>query len=183
MGFEWGRDGSRRAKRLERQFAFKFLPHNVFEEEVLSEGDPESIERGRHFRDKIEVSYLVASSVRWLGREVGRGLFAEEDIEKGAYVGEYTGIVRRNDIRRYLEPLNNYCFKYPVDRFVIDATQGHLTRFINHSANPNLTPVYAFLEGHYHLIFIANQYISKGTQLTYDYGQNYWHLRGKPVFI
>jgi len=59
--------------------------------------------------------------------------------------------VRENN-RRYFEPLNNYCYEYPVPdsigrSFVIDATQGNLTRFINHSYEPNLKPKYAFLKG------------------------------------
>ncbi len=140
---------------------------------------------GKLFQHKIDASYLPKASVRFLGENIGHGLFTEEDIPEGAYVGEYTGIVRRDDMRRYFEPLNNYCFKYPVldslgRDHVIDATQGHLTRFINHSPNPNLKPVYALYNGFYHLIFLANQPIKKGSQLTYDYGQNYWCVRKAP---
>jgi uncharacterized protein len=65
--------------------------------------------------------------------------------------------------------------------FVIDATQGNLTRFINHSFTPNLRPVHVYYAGFYHLIFLAMQRIEKGTQLSYSYGKNYWYLRGKPA--
>lgn len=176
---------------------FTFLAQIAFESEeakadIQARGllvlDETASAFGDRFRDQIECSYLPKVSVLDLGDKIGHGLFTEEDIEDGAYVGEYTGIVRRDDIRKYLEPINNYCFKYPVlDRMgkdhVIDATQGHLTRFINHSANPNLKPVYALIDGFYHLIFLAGRPIFKGSQLTYDYGLNYWCVRNKPQTI
>jgi uncharacterized protein len=139
---------------------------------------------GKKFKQQIESSYIPPVSVRWINDDVGYGLFAEENIKKGSYVGEYTGVVRRND-RRYFEPLNNYCYEYPVDdevgrSFVIDATNGCLTRFINHSFAPNLQPLYAFYDDFYHLIFLAMKPIRKGTQLSYDYGRSYWYMRDPP---
>ncbi len=144
----------------------------------------EAQELGNRFKDKIKSAYIPAVSVRWIDDDVESGLFAEEDIPEGAYVGEYTGVVRRND-RRYFEPLNNYCYEYPVPdeigrSFVVDATHGNLTRFINHSNNPNLKPIHVFSEGYYHLIFLALKPIAKGTQLFYDYGVNYWYCREPP---
>lgn len=130
-----------------------------------------------------------ALQFRYLHRndDVGYGLYAEQAIEKDSYLGEYTGIVRKND-RRYLEPLNNYCYEYPIQdeigrNYVIDATSGNATRFINHSSSPNLKPVYAFIDGFYHLIFLALDRIERGTQLSYDYGTNYWYLRNPPLSI
>ena len=140
---------------------------------------------GKKFSEQIESGYLPKVSVRWIHDQVGYGLFAEENLAKGAYAGEYTGIVRENN-RRYFEPLNNYCYEYPVPddigrSFVIDATQGNLTRFINHSFTPNLQPIHVFYDGFYHLIFLTLQKIKKGQQLSYNYGQSYWYVRGSPV--
>jgi SET domain-containing protein len=181
---------------LEEKIPFKYLSSLMFEDqaEVLARGQDkhqnnqvslESQKLGKKFIEKIEAAYIPLVSVRWISDQVGYGLFAEEEITLGSYVGEYTGIVRRND-RRYFEPLNNYCYEYPVDdeigrSFVIDATQGNLTRFINHSSHPNLKPIHVFYGGYYHLIFIALQQIKKGEQLSYDYGENYWYLRSSPV--
>jgi SET domain-containing protein len=66
---------------------------------------------------------------------------------------------------------------------VIDATAGCLTRFINHSSNPNLTPIHAYWEGFYHLIFLSLRAIHPGEQLTFDYGETYWYIREKPVTL
>jgi len=144
----------------------------------------ESLELGEKFARQIQAGELPVVSVRFVNDQVGYGLFAEEEIVEGFFVGEYTGLVRENN-RRYFEPLNHYCYEYPVTdamgrSFVIDATQGNLTRFINHSFKPNLKPRYAFLDGFYHCIFIAQRTIAKGTQLTYDYGQSYWYVRSPP---
>ena len=117
-------------------------------------------------------------------------MFVDESVTvftplKGQFLGEYTGIVRKND-RRYVEPLNNYCYEYPVPdsigrSHVIDATQGNFARFINHSSKPNLKPEYAFFDGFFHLIFITNRAIKLGEPLSYNYGSTYWYLRGLPV--
>jgi len=184
---------------LETRIPFKFLPFITFESledqaDILARGQakhqnrqvsPESQKLGKKFIEKIEAAYIPQVSVRWISEQVGYGLFAEEEIAQGSYVGEYTGIVRRND-RRYFESMNNYCYEYPVDdeigrSFVIDATQGNLTRFINHSSRPNLKPIHVFYGGYYHLIFVALRPIQKGEQLCFDYGENYWYLRGAPV--
>lgn len=183
---------------LEAHLKFKFLPHIAFEtpedreevrrrglDQLQNNGIPEAAQSfGAQFREEIQASFIPKVSVRWLNENAGYGLFAEETLEAGSYVGEYTGIVRRND-RRYTEPLNNYCYEYPVPdeigrSFVVDATSGHLTRFINHSSTPNLKPTYAFYDGFYHLIFLAIHQIEKGSQLFYDYGAHYWYIREQP---
>ncbi|HEX2579429.1 MAG TPA: SET domain-containing protein-lysine N-methyltransferase [Rhabdochlamydiaceae bacterium] len=180
---------------LEKRIPFKYIPQLVFEDQsdVVARGKakdqnnlitPQALELGRKYINKITSAYIPKVSVRWISGKVGYGLFAEEPIAAGSYVGEYTGIVRKND-RRYFEPLNNYCYEYPVDdeigrSLVIDATQGNLTRFINHRSNPNLQPVHVFYDGYYHLIFIALRSIELGEELSYDYGESYWYLRDKP---
>ena len=139
---------------------------------------------GKKYASLIEKSYIPKVSVRWIHEEIGHGLFAEEVITKGDYVGEYTGCIRRND-RRYFEPQNNYCYEYPIEDdigrpFVIDAINGCLTKYINHSPQPNLQPLYAFYDDLYHLIFIAKKTIPIGEQLSFDYGKSYWYIRDPP---
>lgn len=183
---------------LQSLLNFQYAPHNTFEsveaqEELKHRGiakfhnqgvSQEAQELGSRWIEKIRSAYIPAVSIRWLDENLGYGLFAEEVLEEGAYVGEYTGFVREND-RRYFEPLNNYCYEYPISddsgkHHVIDATAGNLTRFINHSYTPNLKPLHVFYEGFYHLIFLAIQRIEKGSQLSYNYGKNYWYIRQEP---
>lgn len=186
---------------LQKELHFKFLSQLAFEspqerEEIQARGlkklrenrvAQEAQELGSRFAEKIESSYIPLVSVRFIHENVGYGLFLEETVEEGCYVGEYTGVVRKND-RRYFAPLNNYCYEYPVAddigrSYVIDATEGHLTRFINHSYTPNLHAKYAFANGFYHLIFLAGRNLKAGEQLTFDYGKNYWFIRSKPEIL
>lgn len=183
--------GSYSIEELEQKLGFKHLPQNIFEgqEEIYRRGlqaevDLKQKELGKRYIDRIESAYLPEVSIHDLGKKVGYGLFAEEGIPNGAYVGEYTGLVRKND-RRYCAPMNNYCYEYPVldeieRSHVIDATDGNLTRFINHSFEPNLKPVHVYHEGYFHLIFLAIKEIEKGDQLCYNYGKQYWYVRQPP---
>ncbi len=185
---------------LEEKLGFYYIPEIAFESPeirqdiwekgidlwVKRETSEEAERLGALFHDKIESGFIRDVSVRFIDDRVEHGLFAEERIEAGSYVGEYVGVIRENDIRRYMGKLNNYCYNYPVkdalDRdYVIDAQNGNLTRFINHDSEPNLEPHHVFYAGFYHLIFLAKRLIEKGEELSYDYGKNYWQLREPPV--
>lgn len=114
---------------------------------------------------------------------VGLGVFAKETILELAFVGEYTGIVRRRHKKR--DEANDYVFGYvigPHDTpWVIDAeVRGNFTRFINHSYEPNLTSKWIISDGIAHIILFANRLIQAGEQLTYDYGPYYWRKRSYP---
>ena len=84
---------------------------------------------------------------------------------------------------------NSYCFHYPTrfwswKYFAIDAlNQGTITRFLNHSDNPNLDPI-CFIDDDkiLHLMFITNKPIREGTQITFNYGEDYWIHRKKVEF-
>ncbi len=184
---------------LESRLQFTFLPQIAFEspkakEEIHAKGlakwknneiSAESHDLGKRYSQEILSGYIPSVSVRFVDEGVGFGLFAECDLAKGAYVGEYTGVVRRNDLRRYMGHMNDYCHAYPVTdhlncSFVTDAMQGNLTRFINHSFHPNLLSIHAYLDGFFHLIFLATKPIAQGTQLTFDYGKSYWYTRDPP---
>jgi SET domain-containing protein len=185
---------------LEKKYKFKYLSKNIYESdieknEIYQKGIDKfkknlvlgkEIDLGKRFQKQIKLGYIASSYVKFLeqGENVGAGLFFKEDVEKGSFIGEYTGEVRKNN-RRYFEPINNYCYEYPVTdslnrSYVVDATNGNLTRFINHSNLANLDPKYAYLDGCYHIIFIAKRKIFKDEQAFYDYGKNYWLIRSKP---
>ncbi len=121
--------------------------------------------------------------VKWINSLVGYGLFALEDIPAYTWIGVYTGLIRKRN--RYLDQYNNYIFGYVVANtetpFVIDAQhQGNYTRFINHSDEPNLQSTWLVLNQIGHIVLIAQQKILKHTQLTYDYGVDYWKKRTAP---
>ena len=184
---------------LEKKFQFKYLTKSVFESEekqsdlllrgklALEEGKiaKSAIAMGEMYRTQIELHYFPKVHVYCIDAQIGCGLFADEKVFSHQYVGEYTGLVRENN-RRYCGGLNNYCYEYPIAddlgrSHVIDATDGSYARFINHSSKPNLKPTYAFIDGLYHLIFIALRDIDLGEQFCYDYGPSYWYIRSAPL--
>ena len=141
------------------------------------------------FKEKITSRYTANVSIGWINETIGYGVFAEEELPKGSYVGEYTGIIRKNDLRRCFEPLNNYCVTYPIvdelgKNFFLDGKDfGNVTRFINHSYTPNLRFYNVFDEGFYHRIFLTERHIKKGEQLLFNYGKGYWNARTAPLEI
>ena len=103
---------------LESRLNFKYVRLNSFEspeeqQEIKERGlkkwkeggvSEESQELGAQFIREIEAASIPHVSIRYLGEALGSGLFLEEAIEAGSYVGEYTGVVRKNDLRRYFLP-------------------------------------------------------------------------------
>jgi hypothetical protein len=180
-------------KELEALLNFQYLQKLTFspEEKILEKGLQkyqkgdvlqEHLLLGKKFEKEIQDGLSPQVSVRFCQSGVGFGLFAEEDLEEDIFVGEYTGLVRKNN--DYLK-MNDYLYSYPVEdsigrNYVIDATNGNLMRFVNHSFWPNLKPSYAFIDGIYHVILVTIMPIQKGRQLTYDYGRNYWYVRSSP---
>jgi hypothetical protein len=136
---------------------------------------------GTYFAKEIQRGDHPDLLIAWCNERVGFGVFANEDIGKGAYIGQYAGVVRK----RRPNDENGYCFQYNVgddweSPFIIDAKEkGNYTRFINHSHKSNLEPVSVYLNGAMHIILITLQPIKKGEQLCYDYGPDYWVKRGQ----
>jgi len=156
------------------------------EEWVRGYGDikQEHLENGeKHLHERF--SFPV--EIRYIGPEVGYGVFATESIKSGAYLGSYLGKIRLFDILN--DGMNNYLFSYPMPgprerSLTIDAEEcGNFTRFINHSFSPNLKPMPAYRDGIFHIILVADLDIKKGQQLSYNYGVNYWYLRRPPLAL
>lgn len=101
----------------------------------------------------------------------GRGVFARRDIPKGTRLIEYTGerIGNAEADRRYEDELmgRHHTFLFILnDRTVIDAaTGGNISRFINHSCDPNCV---AWIERG-HIWIDADRDIRQGEELAYDY--------------
>jgi hypothetical protein len=104
--------------------------------------------------------------------ESGFGVFNTSEIKKNAFIGEYVGVVSRSKNGRYL-------FSCALDKdevmLSIDAEEkGNFTRYINHSAKPNLDVACSVDECGFHVLFFANQDIKAGTELSFNYGSHYW---------
>lgn len=166
---------------------FEYLPKLKFADQRLMENIQKRSLRcvttrqkwlGAFYSREMEAGYMPELVIKEVSPKIGLGAFANQDFPPQSFIGEYTGIVRRK--KRRIDKKNDYCFEYPLKgwfwrSYLIDAEPaGNLTRFINHSDTPNLEPVSLFHGGLFHIVLLAAQFIPKGTQLSYDYGEDYW---------
>ena len=131
--------------------------------------------------EEIRNHSVADVAIRWIDETFGYGLFAEQDIEPGQYIGEYTGLVRRCNL--IIDKINEYCFSYPTSamsfqKHIIDARdQGNEMRYANHSDQHNCESMGVWCDDILHIIIRAIRQIPAGYQLTYDYSGFYWFTR------
>jgi SET domain-containing protein len=102
----------------------------------------------------------------------GLGLFAGEDIEWGRRIIEYQGeplslkeVKRR---QKFYDSIGFTCLMQFSDGLGIDGISGgNESRFINHSPQPNIG---ALREDKWHIVFYSLDDISRGEELTFNYG-------------
>ncbi len=118
----------------------------------------------------------IQQSIHVKRSSAGLGLYANQDFKRGEFIIEYTGdhISHAESDRRggkYLFILNK--------KIVVDGKGRHNTaRYINHSCRPNAE---AETDDEDEKIRIsARKKITKGEEITYDYGKEYWKEYIKP---
>ena len=102
----------------------------------------------------------------------GLGLFAGEDIDWGRRVIEYQGerlsAKEAKRRQRFYDSIGFTCLMQFGDGLAIDGIRGaNESRFINHSEKPNLGAV---REDKWRIVFYSLDDISKGEELTFNYG-------------
>ena len=126
--------------------------------------------------------------IKYISKNKGFGVFAEEDIEKGEFVCEYIGsIITKNEAEKkihfnHVNQKPNYILQlkeeYPniiISTYIDSEIYGNFARFINHSCEPNLDfeiiRINSFIP---HCAFFANKKILAGEEITFSYiGTNY----------
>lgn len=110
----------------------------------------------------------------------GYGLFLNEPVKFGKYLGEYVGEIinheegeiREERRRKKLDP--GYLFTINTE-FVIDSTHfGNVTRFINHTCErQNCHGLVKLVNGEHRIGFWSIRDSSAGTELLFDYGREF----------
>lgn len=129
--------------------------------------------------------YLCPLEIRVVGPEVGYGLFTRIDLATDDLVGEYTGVLQAAcdappDQKVDGHYLSDYAWNYPDElpdgsEFEINALrEGNELRFANHSSQPNLAVDHTLVGGLFVTFFRVVRPVSRGEQLTVDYGEEYW---------
>ncbi len=128
---------------------------------------------GAWYTREINNHHIADIAIKWIDPFIGYGVFAEKPIPPRAYIGSYTGVIKKQS---FFFHVNDYCFSYPTSalfltKHSIDASRvGNETRFINHSLHPNCEAIGVFYNQILHIIIRAISPIAKGEQLFYDYG-------------
>ncbi|GLC55996.1 hypothetical protein PLESTB_001053200 [Pleodorina starrii] len=116
----------------------------------------------------------------------GFGLFALEDIKAGQFIIEYIGeVLEEDEYQRRKEYYmsvgqRHYYFMNIGNGEVIDACRkGNISRFINHSCEPNCETQKWLVRGELAIGLFAVRDIPKDTELTFDY--NFERYGDKPM--
>jgi SET domain-containing protein len=98
----------------------------------------------------------------------GLGLFAEQEIPKGACIIEYVGV----PLTKEEEDKSNsrYMFEISARKTIDGAPRWNTARYINHSCRPNSEP--NIYKGRIYIH--ARRKIKAGEELNYDYGSAYF---------
>ncbi|KAI4481751.1 hypothetical protein M0804_009272 [Polistes exclamans] len=106
----------------------------------------------------------------------GFGLRAAHDLDVGEFIMEYVGeVVDPKDFRRrakeYSKDKNrHYYFMALKSDQIIDATmKGNISRFINHSCDPNAETQKWTVNGELRIGFFIKKFITAGEEITFNY--------------
>jgi uncharacterized protein len=130
---------------------------------------------------EMNEGHTCRTFVKWIDSRIGYGLFAHGELPAWAYVGVYTGLLRRRDL--FAVHTNDYCFRYPVGAsglrpLLIDAEPiGNELRYANHSDRPNMEGIGIPWGPLVQVVLRTTRLVRSGEQLTYDYGADYWKAR------
>jgi len=107
--------------------------------------------------------------------KTGLGLFAGEDIPKGACIIEYKGRVIKGE-EEYTST-SKYLFEVNSRMTIDGRDRSNTARYVNHSCRPN-----SEIEVRNRRVFImALRKINVGEEINYDYGKEYWNDHIKPI--
>ncbi|MDC7219687.1 MAG: SET domain-containing protein-lysine N-methyltransferase [Spirochaetales bacterium] len=148
------------------------------------ENSPEFDKLSGQYGQDIKESRLAPSSVGFIDKSMGRGLFSEEDRSAGDFIGEYCGVIGRalkcRPVKDHLGGFaTDYAWTYPEKRGfraleVNGRLEGNETRFVNHSFTPNCRMEHTLVDNRWVLFLVAQKEIARGEQFTVDYGEEYW---------
>jgi hypothetical protein len=117
---------------------------------------------------------------------LGHGVICCLPVQVGEAVSEYLGVVSCTHTTTF-SPDTSYSMSYPLPHFAglfwtINALEkGNISRFMNHSRQPNVA-IEIFFDGVlFRLAVVALKSIAIGEELTLNYGPMYWSKRQEIV--
>lgn len=123
----------------------------------------------------IRRGHVCATEIMFAPEKGGFGIKTNQGIEKGTFIIEYIGEVIHKATYEdrlatiYAKDKHTYDMELSPE-IVIDAHRmGNLSRFVNHSCNPNCTIERWFVDGLPRLALFARRRIKKDEEITFDY--------------
>lgn len=142
-------------------------------------------ETSRCYARLIKESHMAPVYIRKINDKVGYGVFAASPLEKGAFIGEYTGVIQEAAEKTgseldeggfesdyswyYLEEIKQAPTLEISGRF-----EGNELRYVNHSIEPNVDVEHVLIGGYWVLFFKTARKIRAEEQLLISYGDAYW---------
>ncbi|XP_055693327.1 histone-lysine N-methyltransferase EHMT2 [Lutzomyia longipalpis] len=129
----------------------------------------------------VQNGIKVPMEVFSVGDKKEWGVRCLKEIPKGTFIAEYIGEMLSNaDADR--RPDDSYFFGFDLSEYCIDANFfGNVSRFFNHSCNPNMVPIRVYFEHHDlrfpKIAFFSTRDIAAKDELTFDYGKNFWKVK------
>lgn len=110
----------------------------------------------------------------------GLGLFAQDRIEKGVFLGEYTGVLREEYTRDHDPYGVSYQSVCETASVYLSAKEyGNIMRCINHSSREfNCKFAHVLYRGLLHMACMTTRPILPNEQLYMNYGKEYWGQAG-----
>lgn len=116
---------------------------------------------------KIKVGRALASDF---------GLFTLQDLRAGSFVIEYIGeLINKNEMQRRMKAMrtnrekNFYFLTVTSDLYIDSFKFGNLSRFVNHSCDPNCNAEKMIVDGITRIGIYTNCDVKAGTELTFNY--------------
>eukprot|EP00727_Mastigamoeba_balamuthi_P002319 m51a1_g12084 putative histone-lysine n-methyltransferase setd2 (496) ;mRNA; f:21-1803 len=130
---------------------------------------------------------------QFLSKKKGWGIFTLIDLYKGQFVIEYVGEIisqamceERLKARQMMGSRgiadHSYMMTLNNDEFIDAREKGNLSRFINHSCNPNCETQKWLIRGEDHMGIFAKHFIPAGTELTFDYKFQRFDAEKQPCY-
>ena len=156
----------------------KDITHQEIEQsQFYQENSAEHDQLARTLEKDISYGSSAPLYLSYINKKIGYGAFADKALKAGDFIGEYTGkVYNRFDIKD--KKSSAYGWALPNMLIVDGYKQSNELRFVNHSAQPNVTTKYIPINDRWRLVYIADKPIAKDEQLLVDYGAGYWTSHG-----
>ena len=104
----------------------------------------------------------------------GYGLFVEDDVPAGQFLTEYVGeLISNKEFSKRLQQRKNepmmFIMQLKPNTYVDAREKGSVSRFINHSCEPNATTDTWIVEGRLRVGIFTSKPLAAGTELSFDY--------------